>query len=307
VFEEGEVKDIDEVTKQVSDAAEPQAPELERKERKPSRHSTSRHDEVRRCSVEGVLVPKAVTDPERPVRIASRRTSEQSQASQGWGSSATDAFGTTEGNFADIGTRIQGEKTQDDEEFITNALESNETLTYIIPHSQNFIKSILDVIWKVEVVKGMQMCQGSDSDSRHFYIVERGLIQGVDVEGCGDITIFKKGCCFGESALLGDEVPAKLLAEESSTLWVVDLADFWESVSKDAKEKIQNYRACLDCIKIFESLSEVEKETVAKALNTLHYDQGDFVFEPSSFTSRTPSSKIKKDSPASPASNTTSP
>ena len=124
--------------------------------------------------------------------------------------------------------------------------------------------------------------QGDDGDN--FYVIDTGIFD-VLVQANDDATLKKiyqfdhKGS-FGELALMYN-MPrsATVRAVTKGTLWAMDRNSFRKIVLKSAFKKRKKFEALLESVSILQSLDAYERMTLADALVTRVYEDGEAIIQ----------------------------
>lgn len=122
--------------------------------------------------------------------------------------------------------------------------------------------------------------QGDDGDN--FYVIDTGTYD-VLVNVKGDekkVYQFDNKGSFGELALMYN-MPrsATVRAVTKGTLWAMDRKSFRKIVLKSAFKKRKKYESLLESVTILQCLDSYERMTLADALQTRVYDDGEAIIE----------------------------
>lgn len=143
------------------------------------------------------------------------------------------------------------------------------------------IKDVIDAMFERHVSPGEKVITlGEDGDN--FYVVESGIYDIIVKVGDEEKTVGKyenKGS-FGELALMYNTPrAATILAKTEGVLWAMTREVFRSIVLKKAFEKRRLYEELLNQVPILESLSAYERMSIADALRTKIFEDGDLVIK----------------------------
>jgi CRP-like cAMP-binding protein len=192
-----------------------------------------------------------------------------------------------------IVTKPPSVKTPSERELMGKALRSNANMEGVITWTDDLVSGVIDIAWKEDVEKGTEIIKHGDSQAHHFYIINRGSFEfliptavkdGEDPEtsaqkGLVPVGSVQAGGSFGELALMYNHPRAATVkALENSVVWVMDRTSFKNMLVKGSDET-QAYVKCLNKIAIFDSLLQVEKESVANAMTPVAVKKGDVLMK----------------------------
>eukprot|EP00743_Colponemidia_sp_Colp-15_P003119 GILK01003370.1.p1 GENE.GILK01003370.1~~GILK01003370.1.p1 ORF type:complete len:364 (+),score=75.92 GILK01003370.1:36-1094(+) len=119
--------------------------------------------------------------------------------------------------------------------------------------------------------------QGDEGDN--FYIIHKGICE-IFVKGVGLVLTCREGDSFGELALMYDAPrAATVVAKTDCDLLALDRITFKRILMDTTMRKRELYKNFLERVPILESLTSVERLTLADALEEAEYDEGDFIIE----------------------------
>ncbi|XP_076465845.1 cAMP-dependent protein kinase type II regulatory subunit-like [Babylonia areolata] len=141
------------------------------------------------------------------------------------------------------------------------------------------MQEVLDAMFEKQVEPGETVIvQGDDGDN--FYVIDTGVFD-VLVEAKGEekkIYQFDNQGSFGELALMYN-MPrsATVRAVTEGTLWAMDRNSFRKIVLKSAFKKRKKYESLLESVNILQCLDSYERMTLADALVTQVYEDGEAI------------------------------
>eukprot|EP00466_Bigelowiella_natans_P016409 jgi/Bigna1/132776/aug1.19_g7484 len=160
---------------------------------------------------------------------------------------------------------------------IDAALKANSLFSQ---YDEDQIIRIGDAMYLQSIKKGeAPVKQGEYGD--HVYVVEEGEFQITASNSEGKvrvITSIQKGNVFGELALMYNiRRNATVTAIEDSKVWVLDRFTFRRIILNTSAEKLKEYKDFLKKVPLLKTLSRVEREKVAEALDELTYKSGETI------------------------------
>jgi cAMP-dependent protein kinase regulator len=141
----------------------------------------------------------------------------------------------------------------------------------------NQVNDLLDAMFS-RVVEANEVIIEQGDDGDNFYVIESGSYDIiVNDKNVGSYT--NKGQ-FGELALMYN-MPraATIIATTPGRLWALDRLTFKRIVVKSAFEKRKNYEALLENMPIFKTLSPYQKMSVADALFSKKFNDGEEIIK----------------------------
>ncbi|CAD5124468.1 DgyrCDS12750 [Dimorphilus gyrociliatus] len=143
------------------------------------------------------------------------------------------------------------------------------------------MQDVLDAMFEKRVDSGQRVIeQGDDGDN--FYVIDHGTFD-VLVTNEGQerkVHEFVEKGSFGEMALLYN-MPrsATVVAKTVGSLWAMDRNSFRRIVLKSTYMKRKLYEELLDSVPMLKSLTEYERMSLADALVTKSYNDGDCIIK----------------------------
>jgi len=196
-------------------------------------------------------------------------------------------------------TKPPSPKNDQERQLIVDALKKNENMRTMVSLDQARLNSLVDIAWKENVKKDTAIITEGDLVADYFYIVQEGSfeIYVSDQDATGEdgpqsaekvvtggeskyVSTVSKGGSFGELALLY-LVPraATVQAKEDSVVWVIDRKKFKDILMKVSDEKIDEYCAYLNKVKILAPLLADEKHAIAQALIEMHFVKNEVILQ----------------------------
>ncbi|XP_019493135.1 PREDICTED: cAMP-dependent protein kinase type I-beta regulatory subunit isoform X2 [Hipposideros armiger] len=132
---------------------------------------------------------------------------------------------------------------------------------------------IFDAMFPVTHIAGETVIQQGD-EGDNFYVIDQGE---VDVYVNGDwVTSISEGGSFGELALIyGTPRAATVKAKTDLKLWGIDRDSYRRILMGSTLRKRKMYEEFLSKVSILESLEKWERLTVADALETVQFEDGE--------------------------------
>ncbi|KAL8568459.1 hypothetical protein ACOMHN_065202 [Nucella lapillus] len=174
--------------------------------------------------------------------------------------------------------RVVWPKSDSQRQRLTEAV-SGILLFKCLEHEQ--MQEVLDAMFEKQVNPGETVIiQGDDGDN--FYVIDSGVYD-VLVSVKGDekkVYQFDNKGSFGELALMYN-MPrsATVRAVTPGTLWAMDRNSFRKIVLKSAFRKRKKYESLLEGVNILQCLDSYERMTLADALVTQVYEDGESIIE----------------------------
>lgn len=174
--------------------------------------------------------------------------------------------------------RVVYPKTDSQRERLTEAVSGILLFRSLEPEQ---IQEVLDAMFEKQVLPGETVIQQGD-DGDNFYVIDSGTYD-VLVNVKGDekkVYQFDNKGSFGELALMYN-MPrsATVRAVTRGTLWAMDRNSFRKIVLKSAFKKRKKYEALLESVNILQGLDPYERMTLADALVTRVYENGEAIIE----------------------------
>eukprot|EP00928_Gymnodinium_smaydae_P026769 TRINITY_DN2091_c0_g2_i1.p1 TRINITY_DN2091_c0_g2~~TRINITY_DN2091_c0_g2_i1.p1 ORF type:complete len:783 (+),score=222.21 TRINITY_DN2091_c0_g2_i1:297-2351(+) len=178
-------------------------------------------------------------------------------------------------------------KTPEERAMMTEALKKNENLNTIMNMDDAKCSQMIDLMWTDTVEANTAIITEGDLNADYFYIVKSGCFAITKKGGsqsaenaAQSIGKLARGSTFGELALLYfNPRAATIMAEEKSTVYVIDRKQFKNILSKAGDANAEEYVKHLDKVELFNALKEAEKKELAKALQELSLSKGEGIFE----------------------------
>ncbi|KAK6178687.1 hypothetical protein SNE40_011213 [Patella caerulea] len=143
------------------------------------------------------------------------------------------------------------------------------------------MQEVIDAMFEKKVKPGETVIrQGDDGDN--FYVIDDGIYDvSVNIKGSEkQVHTFDNRGSFGELALMYN-MPrsATVIANSAGTLWAMDRNSFRRIVLKSAFKKRKKYETLLENVTILQSLDVYERMTLADALHSKVYQEGEAIIK----------------------------
>jgi cAMP-dependent protein kinase regulator len=174
----------------------------------------------------------------------------------------------------DIGPKVVRKKTDSERSALKETIKNIFMFRSLDP---NQVNDLLDAMFS-RVVEANEVIIEQGDDGDNFYVIESGSYDIiVNDKNVGSYT--NKGQ-FGELALMYN-MPraATIIATTPGRLWALDRLTFKRIVVKSAFEKRKNYEALLENMPIFKTLSPYQKMSVADALFSKKFNDGEEIIK----------------------------
>jgi cAMP-dependent protein kinase regulator len=174
----------------------------------------------------------------------------------------------------DIGPKVVHKKTDSERSALKETIKNIFMFRSLDP---NQVNDLLDAMFS-RVVEANEVIIEQGDDGDNFYVIESGIYDiFVNDKNVGSYT--NKGQ-FGELALMYN-MPraATIIATTPGRLWALDRLTFKRIVVKSAFEKRKNYEALLENMPIFKTLSPYQKMSVADALFSKKFNDGEEIIK----------------------------
>jgi len=220
------------------------------------------------------------------------------------------------GGVRQVVTKPPSPKTEDEIQFIVDALWRNENLATMLNNmDSDKVRNLVSVAWTEEVVSGDTIIKAGDINADHFYVVKKGGFEvsdrleetdspspsqkfagyrqrsistqsscstpaGHSAEEALQRGGIEVGGCFGELALLYlTQRTATVIAREDSEVWVIDRPNFKRVLMEKTEERIKEYAKMLDSVEILNCLAEEEKRELANAFVEMEFSEGEVILQ----------------------------
>ncbi|KPP71345.1 cAMP-dependent protein kinase type I-alpha regulatory subunit-like [Scleropages formosus] len=152
---------------------------------------------------------------------------------------------------------------------LAKAIEKNVLFAHL---DDNERSDIFDAMFSVTYIAGETVIQQGD-EGDNFYVVDQGEMDVyVDSEW---VTGIREGGSFGELALIyGTPRAATVQAKTNAKLWGIDRDSYRRILMGSTLRKRKMYEEFLSKVSILESLDKWERLTVADALETVQFEDG---------------------------------
>lgn len=145
-------------------------------------------------------------------------------------------------------------------------------------YDEEQLRRMVDAMYAKRIGKGESpVRQGETGD--HVYVVEKGLFEvrsrSDSKKGERVVGSVGPGTVFGELALLYNASRnATVTATADSQVWILDRFTFRRIILNTSAEKMDQYQRFLKKVELLRSLSSVEREKVAEALDEVEFAEG---------------------------------
>ena len=159
--------------------------------------------------------------------------------------------------------------------FIKNALKNN----FLFQQLQDIqLEQILEKIYIKNLIPGNQVKYASEIDD-NFYIIEKGLIE-VKYPQSKKALLLKEGESFGDLTLLeSGQSNYDAIAIKETTLFCLSQIDYVELIKELHEKKYIKNREIVDSIKLFDTLTEGQKNNIALNLQMENYEKGKVILK----------------------------
>ncbi|XP_076345277.1 cAMP-dependent protein kinase regulatory subunit-like isoform X2 [Tachypleus tridentatus] len=157
---------------------------------------------------------------------------------------------------------------------LSKAIENNVLFAHLDDSERS---DIFDAMFPVVHSAGEKVIQQGD-EGDNFYVIDQGEVE-VFVNG-NLVTTIGQGGSFGELALIyGTPRAATVIAKTDIKLWAIDRDTYRRILMGSTIRKRKLYEEFLSKVSILESLDKWERLTVADALESAQFNDGDIVVE----------------------------
>jgi len=200
--------------------------------------------------------------------------------------------------FSSSGTASVSVK-EEDIALVNKAFQGNKNLKHLVPSGgYNFAKEVVQSCSRIEADLGQVVVRQGDPEADCFFIIESGTVS-IDSYETGSLRLsraftaqnspkgsaktvctLKAGQSFGELALLYKATrAATVTALEKCSLLSLDRNAFKEILKKAALAKSSEHIKYFKNLEMLSHMSAAEKRLAATAFESVHFMQGDVVYE----------------------------